>query len=130
MCKKLTILLMSLAFIGTGCEKTTVEGPAGKKLTLIKPANQTLARGASEKVTVRITRSNFEDPVDIQFKDLPAGVTLVDGSTKIEKNERTFVLSASPNADLVGNHVALVTATGPDGLSATEQFNITVKEKS
>jgi hypothetical protein len=130
MIRKITICLMSVAILGTACEKTTVEGPSGKKLTLVKPANQTIARGASEKVTVMIKRTNFTEAVSIQFKDLPAGVTVVDGTTQIEQNDHTFVLSASPTADLVGNHVASVTATGPEGLSATEQFNITVKEKS
>lgn len=112
------------------CEKTTVEGPQGKKLTLVKPMDSTLKRGATEKVSIAVTRENFTGPVTVRFDQLPKGVTVADGGNEIEGNERTFVFQASDTADLVQNHAATVTISGPNGMSATEQFKITVKEKS
>ena len=116
--------------LAAGCEKTTVESSAGKKLTLVKPSNQTITRGETEKVMVAVARTNFEGPVMVRFNDLPRGVSVVDSTSNIDGNERTFVLKAAADADLVKNHSASVTATGPDGMAATEKFEITVKEKA
>lgn len=114
----------------TGCERTTVEGSAGKKLTVVKPSDVSLVRGSTENVTILVQRDNFTGPVRVQFAQLPGGVSVVDGGNEIEGMERTFVISANDKADLVENHVATVTVSGPEGMSATEQFELTVKEKS
>ena len=113
-----------------GCEKTTVESSAGKKLTLVKPLDQSVTRGETEKVSVVVARTNFDGPVMVKFDDLPRGVSIVDSTSSIEGNERTFVLKAAADADLGKNHRATVTATGPDGMAATEKFEITVEDKS
>jgi len=130
MMRNLTICLVSVCFLGAGCEKTTVEGPAGKKLTLVKPMDSKIVRGSTEKVSVVVTRQNFDAPVMVSFRDLPKGIKVAEGANEIEGNERTFVLTASDDADLVKDHTAMVTVTGPDGMSATEQFKITVQQKS
>lgn len=116
------------AFAIAGCERTTVEGTNDKKLTLTKPMDATITRGDTAKVTVAVARSNFEGPVTADFKNLPNGVTVVDDSGKIEGSERTFVLKAAESADMVSNHAALVSVHGPDGMTATEEFEITVKQ--
>lgn len=118
------------ALVSTGCEKTTVEGPAGKKLTVVKPADATIRRGSNDKVNVMVTRDNFSGPVTVRFEDLPKGVTVAEGGGQIEDNSRTFVLVAGDNADLVTNHTAKVTVSGPEGMTASEQFKITIKEKA
>jgi hypothetical protein len=130
MLKNLTICCISCCFLVTGCQKTTVEGSSGKKLTLVKPTDSTVKRGSTEKVSIAVTRQNFSGAVTVKFGDLPKGITVADGGNEIEGNERTFVLSAADNADQVSNHTATVTVTGPEGMSATEQFNITIQEKS
>lgn len=127
------LITASLCVVGlaAGCEKTTVQGTSGKKLTLVKPADQSVMRGQTEKVSVVVARTNFEGVVMVRFDDLPRGVTVVDSTNNIDgpQNERTFVLKAAADADMVKNHRATVTATGPDGMSATEKFEITVKDK-
>ena len=115
----------------TGCEKTTVQGPAGKKLTLVRPADQSLKRGETNEVLVMISRENFGGPVEIVFENLPKGVHLVD-SRPIpgDKSRGTYTLHAGNDADLVENHQVLVSASGPDGMKATEMFGVTVKDKT
>jgi len=127
------LLTTSLCVVGlaAGCEKSTVQGDAGKKLTLIKPLDQNITRGETEKVSVVVARTNFDGPVMVRFDDLPRGVTLVDTATNINanENEKVFVLKAAADADLVKNHRATVSATGPDGMTVKEQFELTIKDK-
>jgi hypothetical protein len=120
-----------LVFIG-GCQKTTVEGPSGKKLTLVKPADQTVKRGETNEVLVVVTRDNFRDPVEVKFENLPAGVQVLDAANKIATEDKTakYTLKAEPNAALVDNHEVKVTVIGPDGMKATESFRLSVKDKS
>jgi hypothetical protein len=130
MLRSLTLFCVFIFLLGTACQKSTVEGPAGKKLTVLKPQDSTVARGGNEKLSVTVTRQNFAGPVTVRFSELPKGVAVAEAGNEIEGNERTFVLTAADNADLVKNHVAMVTVSGPDGISATEQFKVTVKDKS
>lgn len=127
------LLTTSLCVVGlaAGCEKSTVQGDAGKKLTLIKPLDQNITRGETEKVSVVVARTNFDGPVMVRFDDLPRGVSLVDTATNINanENEKVFVLKAAADADLVKNHRATVSATGPDGMTVKEQFELTIKDK-
>src|SRR5262245_12541868 len=113
-----------------GCQKSTVEGPSGKKLTIVKPADQTVKRGDTNQVTVAIGRDNFKDAVAIQFDNLPNGVSVEEKEKKIPGDDKvaTFTLKADPEAALVSNHEAKVTAVGPDGMKVTESFKITVKD--
>jgi hypothetical protein len=114
-----------------GCEKTTVEGTGGKKLTLTKPSDETIKQGDTASVKVHISREKFRDAVSVRFEDLPAGVEVQDKDGKIgtEDSSATFTLKAAGDAKLVENHQAKVTVTGPDGIKATEPFKITVKSK-
>ncbi|MBI2919709.1 MAG: hypothetical protein HYY18_01340 [Planctomycetes bacterium] len=114
----------------TGCEKTTVQGPAGKKLTIVKPADQSLKRGEINEVLVMISRENFGGEVEISFENLPKGVHVADiRPIPSDKSRGTYTLHADPEAGLVENHQVLVTASGPDGMRATEMFGISVREK-
>lgn len=123
-------MMVCVGLLSAGCEKTTVQGPAGKSLTLVKPINSTIKQGDNEKVSILVKRSNFSDPVTVTFNNLPSGVSVAGGDNKMEGSERTFVLSATDSAALVENHTASVTVTGPDGMSATEQFSITIRSKT
>jgi hypothetical protein len=122
-------IVLPLALV-VGCEKSTVEGPGARKITLVKPADQSVQRGSTEKVAIVVARSNFDGPVTIAFDNLPKGVSVADDGGKLEGNERTFVLTASADADLVDRHAVSVTARGPDGMSVTEQFRLSVQTKS
>lgn len=116
----------------SGCQKSTVEGPAGRKLTVTKPSDQTIRRGEENKVRVAIGRDNFKAAVDVKFENLPAGVQVLDATPRIldGDNSADFTLKATDAATVVNNHEAKVTVTGPQGLSVTESFKITVKDKS
>lgn len=125
-----TCALPALLALATGCEKTTATSPTGQKLTLFKPANQALKQGETDDVTVRILRENFEGEVRVSFQDLPSGVSVVSpGPIPAGKDSAVYTLHAAPDAGLVGNHMARVTAEGPGGLSATEMFGISVEAR-
>jgi hypothetical protein len=130
MTKRIVLALLVFALFSPGCEKTTVEGPSGKKLTVVKPSDATIRRGSNDKVNIMVTRDNFKGPVTVRFEDLPKGVSVAENGGDIEDNSRTFVLVAADNADLVTNHTAKVTVSGPEGMSASEQFKITIKDKA
>src|SRR5262245_45024849 len=115
-----------------GCESRTVEGPGGKKLTLSKPADQTLRQGGTNDVRISITRDNFRDAVTVRFENLPEGVQVMDRDKKIAAEDKsgTFTLKADDTAPPVENHEVKVTAEGPDGMKVTEPFKLTVKPRS
>ncbi|HWL92575.1 MAG TPA: hypothetical protein VNT79_03490 [Phycisphaerae bacterium] len=129
MIKRISYCLLTAVFLSAACEKTTVEGPGGKSLTVTKPTNPTITRGDNEKVTIVVARTGFTGAVKATFKNLPDGVSVIDSDTNIEGNERTFTFSATDTAGLVENHAASVTVEGPDGMTATQEFRVSVKEK-
>lgn len=115
-----------------GCQQSTVEGPDHKKLTLKKPFDVTIKRGDTSQVSVSIDRDNFRDAVSVGIENLPKGVSVQDRDSKIATGENSgkFTLKADDNAELVTNHEAKVTVTGPNGIKVTEPFKVTVKDKS
>lgn len=122
--------VIALLVAAIGCEKTAVEGPSGKKLTLTQPSNQTMKRGETNQISISISRSNFSEAVGVKFSDLPKGTTIVeDKKIASDKNSETYTLHSAPDADLVANSVCKVTVAGPDGMTATETFKITVNDK-
>lgn len=130
---RLTVLTAVLAVLVAGlgaCEKSTVSAK-GKKLTLSKPADQTIRRGETNEVKISISRDGFRDPVTIKFEDLPAGVHLQDQTRQIlsDDSSTTFTLRADPDTALTQDHVVRVTASAPDGLSTSEAFKLSVKDK-
>lgn len=129
MLRKMIACSCVLAFSLAGCERTTVEGPANKKLTLTKPASVTIRQGETEKINIGIDRDNFTGAVSLKFERMPAGVDVADATREISGDDATFVLTADQDASLVENHSATVTAEGPDGMKVTEAFTITVKPK-
>ena len=111
-----------------GCEKATVRGPAGKQLTLAVPGAFSIQRGRVEPLQVGLKRENFTAAVRVSLSKLPKGVSARQDSQTVETDAAAFVLEASKDADLVTNHVVTVTAEGPDGMTVTENVNLTVKE--
>jgi hypothetical protein len=130
---KLSLFLAVLAALmgaSAGCEKSTV-GARGKKLTVMKPADQTIQRGETNEVKIIIKRDDFRDPVNVRFEGLPTGVTVQDqnGQIAAEANTATFTLKADPNANLGKDQVVYVKVSAPDGLNTEESFKLTVKDK-
>jgi hypothetical protein len=127
--RRAALTLASVAvFALCGC--STDENPKGWKLSLLKPMDQTLRRGATNKIAITVVRSGFDGEVDVEFEDLPAGVKVIEDE-RIPGNEniRNFTLHAGNDADIVGNHVARVRVRGPKGtnLETSETFQINVK---
>jgi len=138
--QRYTLLALSLAFLAAGCsdssgrvagvDKTTVRGPSGQKLTLVKPAGVTIQRGDAETVTIQLRRENLHEDVRVTIDDLPKGVEAVDAPRSTNGDSINLVLRASDQADLVKNHQAQVTAEGPHGMRATEPIEINVLQRS
>ena len=129
--RSMTLAVIAVAALLVGCQKSaTVQGEGARKLTLAKPAAVTIERGGTVKTDVQIKRTDLAGEVSVRFDKLPNGVTAVDDGTKIAGDAGTYTLKASDAADLVTNHSAQVTVTGPGGLSASEALEITVRDKA
>jgi hypothetical protein len=117
--------------LSAACEHATVKDAQGNKLTLLKPADQTVRQGETNQVSVVIDRSGFTDPVSIEFAGLPAGVRVVEADRKIARGDHTanFTLQADANAALVSTQAVTVTAYTPTGSAASKEFYVTVKQR-
>ena len=124
-------VMVMLTVSSSGCKKgeqKSAEGEGGKKLTVTAPPETDVKAGDTAKVTVKIAREKFDDPVDIEITDLPAGVTADPAKTKIEKGKTSadITLKADKEAK-AASKVAKVKASG-GGLSQDVTFQVTVKE--
>jgi len=115
---------------GLGCSSTSASGSSGRKLTMVKPANQTLKRGDTNQVAITVVRENISTEVSIRFDNLPSGVKVIEKDKKMKDSDYivNYTLFASNDAGLVSGQMVKVTAEGPDGLAVTEMFEVTVKE--
>ncbi len=123
---------LAAAALAAGCRKTettTIPAQPERKLTLVQPAGVTLERGGMAKADIQIRRQDCPGDVTIRFDKLPYGVLVVDSTQKMPGDAAAFTLKASEAADLVANHVAQVTASGPGGISVSGPMEITVTEK-
>ena len=114
-----------------GCAETTVRGPEGTELSLVKPSDETVMQGETGDVLVKIDREDFEGPVEIEVADLPDGVNAAESETVIPSDEESVVLRlhADPDAVLVTNHEAMVKARAPNGMQVAQKFRITVRAR-
>jgi hypothetical protein len=122
-------LVAAAAFAGACDNKATVQGEAGRKLTLSEPKELTILRGGTAKSDVRLKRTGLDGAVTIKFDKLPKGVSVVDAGNKILGDDGTYTFQAAADADLVENYAAQVTAIGPDNAGVTQTFVITVREQ-
>jgi hypothetical protein len=115
---------------GLGCSSTSAKGDSGKKLSMLKPVNQTLKRGDTNQVAITVWRSNISSDVSIRFDNLPAGVKVIEKDKKMKDSDYivNYTMFAANDSGLISGHVVKVTAEGPDGLSVTETFEMSIKE--
>src|SRR6185295_4691589 len=99
---------------------STVRGPNGERLGVVRPHDQDIARGETETVTVHLKRDNIAGPVMVSIQGLPSGVEAVDAPRSTETDKVQIVLRAMPNADLVSGQRIMVTAEGPGNIRASE----------
>ena len=128
------LLTVALLGGGVGCnkgEKHTVEGKKGEKLTLKAPADTSVNQGDTTKIKVSITREKLNDPVKLEFKDLPAAVSIMENDMTIAKDATSaeFNLKAVSDAKLVDGHKVAVIASAAD-LKVEATFKVSVKKGS
>ena len=126
------LAVAAMAAAPMGCGSNTAKDAGGRELTIVKPADQTIKRGESNRVAVAITRDEFEGPVNVRFEGLPAGVKVAEGDVTIpaDKNVMNFTLVADVSAELVAEKPVRVVVTGPNNLVTSEVFELTIKEKT
>lgn len=122
--------ILACVLPGLGCSSTSASGSNGKKLSMLKPVNQTLKRGDINKVAITVWRESINSDVSVRFDNLPNGVKVIEQDKKMKDSDYivNYTIFASNDAGLVSGQVVNVTATGPDGLAVTESFELTVKE--
>lgn len=122
--------LVALLVATAGCTReSSASGKAGTRLTLSKPADQTLVQGESNKVTVSIDRTGFAESVRVAFSNLPPGVSVTEDAIAPGESSRAFVFVAKPDAGIVDKRIVTVTAQGA-GISTSQTFELSVKSKS
>jgi hypothetical protein len=132
-------MLMTLAMTAVllGCNKTTTTGTGmstrtgervTKKLTVMAANDQTVARGATDKVTVTVNRDNFNDPVTVTLSGLPKGVTVSEKDLVIPASGNTVTATLVADKEAaVGDHNVTITAKA-EGVEENKQtFKLTVK---
>jgi hypothetical protein len=117
---------LALLFALGACQHTKVQGSGGAQLGLTEPANQWLRRGQSNNVAIQINRDNFDGPVDVNFSNLPAGVSVGNpGPIPAGDFVRNYTLTVGADAPLVKQHPVTVTASARD-MRVTQTFNVDV----
>ena len=127
----------------TGKDSSTAQ-MEGKSLTLESPKAVTIARGATEDVTITLKRKNYPDTVTVKFENVPKGVHVVNApgvnvtagpvhidlghEAKIAGDQAIYALKADPDAAL-GNSEMQFTAKGPDDKIVTTSLKVTIIEK-
>jgi hypothetical protein len=134
--KRLIAIAMAFALVGAvGCEQKSGTAPGTNpdkpnKLTLRLAPSQTITQDKTDDMAINISRSQFNDPVTIEVKDLPKGVEVLtkDLTIQADKTMLTIHLKAAPDAPPVTDHPIKVIAKG-GGAEADASVKLTVKAK-
>ncbi|MFT3879644.1 MAG: hypothetical protein QM703_08290 [Gemmatales bacterium] len=113
--------------MGTKLSTKTGE-PVRKELKLTAAKDQTIARGATDKVDIKISRTNFDDAVTIAISGLPTGVEVVEKEMTIPSGASSLTLTLKAAADATqGEHTVIITANTVGLEKTTQSFKLTVK---
>ena len=135
--KKL-FLLLSVLVLTVGCNNTTSSigtktssrtgEPIVKKLSLTAAKTQTITRGSTDKVSITISRTNFDEAVTVAITSLPTGVEVVEKEMTIPAGATSLTLTLKAAADApVGEHNVTITASTPGLENTSQAFKLTVK---
>jgi hypothetical protein len=132
--RKLSVLVAVVLMVTSGCNKASMEvqGEGGKALGLtVSPKAIGLTQGQKAQVTVQVKRTNFDDPVKLDFSQLPKGVTIVEDTRTIDKGstQATFTLKAEEKAPAESGHVAKVAAEAAGMKAGPLEIKVNVLEK-
>lgn len=124
----LMLPLLAAVVAVSGCSSTTASGSRDRSITIVRPSDQTLRRGEINKVAIAILRQGFRADIQVSFEGLPAGVRVIEADRRFTEDDVvvTYTLFADNDAPPVREARVMVTAEGPDGLSASEVFHVTV----
>lgn len=136
------LLLFALAFgLGAvlGCETKSGTAPSTdpnkpgetRKLSLTAMDSHSITQDKTMEFMVHVNRDNFKEPVTIEVRDLPKGVTLVtkDLTIPADKTDITLTLKAAPDAPTVSDHVFHIDGKSKDITTEAKPIKLTVKAK-
>jgi hypothetical protein len=122
------VAVAACLFAAVACQSSTVRGENGLALTATTPRSMELQRGTSGTLKVGLARAKTAGPVTVSVFNLPRGVKSDQSSARVETTSAIFILTASREADLVGNQAVGVTVEDPDGRKSTQFVNLSVTE--
>jgi hypothetical protein len=123
-----------------GCEKSSGTAPSTnpskpgetRQLTLTLPLpSQSITQGGPNEVMVNVNRDNFKEPVELDVKDLPKGVTVETKEMTVpaDKNTFTITLRAAADAPPVNDHEVHIHAKAKDIKDVMVKLKLSVKAK-
>ena len=127
--RNLTIAAPLALLLATACDSNEVRGAEGTTLSLMAPANQSLTRGETNDVAIKIDRGDFVGPVAISVVlalVASSGVSVANPGTIPAGDElKNFTLTVGADAALVEGHQVTVTASAKD-LRVKQIFEVDV----
>jgi hypothetical protein len=129
-------------FFSLGCKTSTTTAPSAnpnepekvRELTVKSPGDQSVRHNGSDKLSISISRKNFDSPVAIELRNLPPGVQVVTKDLTIPpgKTSVDVTLQANPDAKEIKEHKVDVVAIPKDEKGMGEvvtDFKLEVKKK-
>ena len=143
--KKFLFVILGIAMIlPAGCSNSGsgTTGPsnvAGKpnavrKLTVTAPGEKTIKQNGTVDADISVSRDNFTGPVEIEFRDLPTGITVVTKDLTIPtgKDSVKVTFRAAPEAKVANDQLVHVMAKAKDEKDMKEDkvdFKLDIKPK-
>src|SRR5262245_49452968 len=128
----LSFAVVTVLLAGVGCSNTGKGKEGEKELKLSPPMTATtIERGETKTVDFSITRTKFDEDVDLSFSKLPKGIHIEGGDKQtVEKGQtkKSITLKADRDAEL-GEHSIEATGKGGGVTTSPATFKINVKEK-
>lgn len=135
--KKLFAFALAVGLAGVlGCETKSGTAPSTnpnrpQKVALTAMDSHSITQDKTMDFVVDVTRTENNDPVTIEVKDLPKGVTLEtkDLTVTPDKSRITLTLKAAPDAPIVTDHVFHVIGKTKDITTEPKGIKLSVKAK-
>jgi hypothetical protein len=125
------IAILLFPILATAClfgPSAAASNSEGMRLALLKPANQWMKQGTTDRIAVIVERTGFRDAVEVKFLNLPKGVKVEDPSIPEGTSAKDFILVAAPDAEIVADHAVTIEVRS-HGLMTSQPFQISVKAK-
>lgn len=89
-----------------------------------------IKQGETQVVTIGISReNNFDQDVNLEFVDLPAGVTIDPESPVLKKGDEDAKINVTAAADAaLGDHTVKVMGKPASGATATNELKLTIEK--